>query len=102
MTGSLCINTGTEPLATDRRLARPGWREGASPLLGLVIVVLLFAWSWHSIDVDVERLAGSLPRFAEFFGRMVPPDLSVAETVARSTVETLQIVLLGTILSAIV
>ncbi len=33
---------------------------------------------------------------------MVPPDLSVAETVARSTVETLQIAFLGTVISAVI
>lgn len=39
---------------------------------------------------------------AEFFGRMVPPEISVAKTVFKSTLETVQIALFGTLLSAIV
>lgn len=84
------------------RLTVPGWRERSAPLIGFIAVVVLFVWSWQSIGVDVEKLAGSLPRLADFFSRMVPPDMSVAETVARSTVETLQIAFLGTVISAIV
>ncbi|MGI9449516.1 MAG: phosphonate ABC transporter, permease protein PhnE [Geminicoccaceae bacterium] len=73
-----------------------------APLLGFAIVVILVAWSWSSLGVEVEKIAGSLPRIAEFLARMVPPDLSVAETVARSTIETLQIAFLGTVISAVI
>lgn len=38
----------------------------------------------------------------EFFSRMVPPDMTVAQTVVRSTLETVQIALFGTVLSALV
>lgn len=38
----------------------------------------------------------------DFFSRMVPPELSVAKTVIKSTIETIQIALFGTLLSAIV
>lgn len=39
---------------------------------------------------------------AEFFGRMLPPDMSVAGTVFKSTLETVQIALFGTLISAVV
>lgn len=84
------------------RLIIPGWRERIAPLLGFAIVVFLFAWSWHGLGVEFEKIAGSIPRIADFIGRMVPPDWSVAETVARSTIETLQIAFLGTVISAFI
>jgi phosphonate transport system permease protein len=66
-----------------------------------LLVALLIAWSWHGTGFDLAQLAGSGPRLIEFFTRMVPPDLSVAETVVVATLETLQIALLGTALSAV-
>lgn len=42
------------------------------------------------------------PRFSEFFGRLVPPDWSVAGLVLNSTVETLMIALAGTFVAVIV
>jgi phosphonate transport system permease protein len=70
-------------------------------LATLGVIAALVAWAWHGTEFDLAKLAGSLPRLAEFFTRMVPPDLTVAETVALSTIETLQIALLGTALSAV-
>jgi phosphonate transport system permease protein len=78
-----------------------GWRDRLEHIATLAVIVALIAWAWHGTEFDPARLGDSLPRLAEFFGRMVPPDLTVAQTVALSTVETLQIALLGTALSAI-
>jgi phosphonate transport system permease protein len=87
----------TAPPAPPRRHARAPVEQA----LGFVVIVLLIGWAWHGVGFDPAVLAGSLPRLAEFLGRMVPPDLSVAQTVAVSTIETLQIALLGTALSAV-
>ncbi len=89
------------PLEIDR-LTIPGWRERTAPLLGFIIVVGLFAWSWQDLGVELEKIAGSFPRIADFLARMVPPDLSVIEIVVRSTIETLQIAFLGTVISAVI
>jgi phosphonate transport system permease protein len=78
-----------------------GWPARLEHLATLAVVTALIAWAWHGTEFDPARLGDSLPRLAEFFGRMVPPDLSVTQTVALSTVETLQIALLGTALSAV-
>ncbi len=83
-------------------LTIPSWRERAAPLLGFLVVVLLFAWSWRDLGIELEKIAGSFPRIADFLARMVPPDMGVIETVARSTIETLQIAFLGTVISAVV
>lgn len=68
---------------------------------GLLLLVALIAWAWSGADFHVKKLVAGLPRMAEFFGRMVPPDTSVAKTVVVSTGETLQIALFGTVLSAV-
>lgn len=77
------------------------WRVRIERLATLAVIVGLVAWAWTGTEFELAKLGGSLPRLAEFFGRMVPPDLTVAQTVALSTIETLQIALLGTALSAV-
>jgi phosphonate transport system permease protein len=79
----------------------PRHGDGLGRAAGFVVLIALVAWAWHGTEFEPAKLAASLPRLAEFLGRMVPPDLSVAETVARSTVETLQIAFLGTVFSAV-
>ncbi len=85
-------------------MAGPPTPSSRQPAFGWItvwlVILALVVWSWHGTDFDPSVLAGSLPRLAEFFSRMVPPDLTVAQTVLRSTLETLQIALLGTALSA--
>lgn len=76
-------------------------RSSVEHLLGFIVVIVLLGWAWRGTEFEFAKLANSLPRIAEFFGRMVPPDLTVAQTVATSTLETLQIALLGTAFSAV-
>ena len=78
-----------------------GWATRLEHLATLGVIALLIAWAWQGTEFDFGKLAGSMPRLVEFFTRMVPPDLTVAQTVALSTIETLQIALLGTALSAV-
>jgi len=69
--------------------------------LAILVLAGLLVWSWHGTEFELTKVAEGLPRLAEFLGRMVPPDLTVAETVAIATIETFQIALLGTALSAV-
>jgi len=73
------------------------WKIGS-----IVFFVVVIAWAWTGTDFDVLKLISSFPRMAEFFSRMVPPDISVAETVFISTRETIQIAIFGTFMSAVV
>lgn len=77
-------------------------RVNIQKILTLLILILLFFWSSRGADVQPTKLYEGLPRMADFFSRMVPPDMSVAKTVFKSTVETIQIALFGTFLSAII
>ena len=78
------------------RLIDSMWRAG-----GLLFLVILIAWAWSGTDFNIKKLLNSMPRMAEFFGRLIPPDMTVAKTVFVSTGETVQIALFGTFISAI-
>jgi phosphonate transport system permease protein len=77
------------------------WQATLEFALGFLVILALIVWAWHGTGFDPGQLAGSLPRLAEFFARMVPPDWSVAQTVVEGTLETLQIALLGTALAVV-
>ena len=85
------MNTGTPAPSVMHSLFR------AASILGLVALV---AWCWIGTEFDPAKLLRGMPRMVEFFARMMPPDLAVARTVVVATVETLQIALFGTLLSA--
>ncbi len=65
-----------------------------------ISALILWALEWSEFDLGALAAAGE--RFAEFFGRLVPPDWSVTRLVAHSAVETLMIALAGTALAVIV
>ena len=71
-----------------------------SPSAILLGILLVFIWSWWSLDVQIVKFEGAAARIAQFFSGLVPPDLSVMQTVIHSTLETLQIAYVGTVLSA--
>jgi len=71
-------------------------------ILIILLIILLVIWSASGSEFSIEKLLKGLPRMGEFFGRMIPPEMSVAKTVFKSTLETVQIALFGTLLSAIV
>lgn len=82
---------------TRRATLRDGLLRASLP----VGVVLAVAWAWAGVGFDPGRLADGLPRLAAFLARMTPPDLTIAGTVFRAMVETIQIALLGTVFGAV-
>lgn len=68
-----------------------------TPFLLSLALAALVVWSWNGSDIEIERLASSGGRIAEFLGRMLPPDLSVLPVVIESSAETLRIAVLGTL-----
>ena len=76
-------------------------RQGFLRAGGMLILVILIAWAWSGTDFQIKKLVLGLPRMADFFSRMLPPDTTVTRTVIVSTMETVQIALFGTVLSAV-
>jgi phosphonate transport system permease protein len=79
---------------------RPTLRDSLLRAGGMLLLVALIAWAWAGADFQLAKLVTGLPRLADFFSRMVPPDTTVAKTVVLSSGETVQIALFGTMLSA--
>ena len=70
-------------------------------LAAFAAILGLSVWSWTATTMDLARLGRGLPRLADFFLRMIPPEISVADIIFVSAVETIQIALLGTVISAV-
>lgn len=91
-----------EGVPQDTDYPRPSLRQSLVRYSGILVLVLLIAWSFTGIDFDLRKLVKGIPRIAEFIGRMFPPDQTVAKTVFASTLETLQIAFAGTVISAVI
>ncbi len=83
------------------RASGPVSKGGAAAMSIFAGLVGLFVWSCWSLDIGEVRFEGAGARLAHFLSGLLPPDLSVMETVAVSTLETLQIAYIGTALSAV-
>ena len=80
---------------------RPTLRQSLQRGAGLTALVVALAWAWSG-TIESQHLGRALPRLLEFVGRLIPPDVSVAPTIIRAALETIQIALLGTAISAVV
>lgn len=92
------MTTADERSTAERQRARDRERQQAWTQylvsVGLVVAVI---WSWTGSAIELDRLAQSGGRIAEFLSRMVPPDLSVLPVVIELSAETLRIAVLGTV-----
>lgn len=70
-------------------------------VIATIVSLAALALSWRGTEFQPLQLVGSLPRIAEFLGRMVPPNWSVWEVVARASLETLEIAVLGTFIGLV-
>ena len=85
----------------DRAYPQRSLKEKLQHTAGILLLIILLGWAWSGADFDSDKLGTALPRLADFFGRMVPLDMSVIQTVIISTGETTQIALLGTAFSSV-
>jgi phosphonate transport system permease protein len=73
----------------------------SSRWVGTLSVLALFVWSAWETELSVPRMIEGLPFMADFLRRMFPPDPSVLWNALRGALQTLQIALVGTGLSAV-
>lgn len=85
----------------DKEPPTTSWGETFFRAGSILLLVIIIAWAWTGSDFRLDKLFASLPRMADFFSRMFPPDMTVAKTVFISTTETIQIALFGTFLSIV-
>lgn len=68
---------------------------------GLLFLLALFVWSAWGTELSLARIVEGLPFMADFLRRMFPPDFSVLPNAARGALETLEIAVVGTGISAV-
>lgn len=69
--------------------------------VGLLLIAAFFVWSVVAVDFDPVRFARGFPNLANLVARMFPPDLAFVPTAAAASLETLQMALVGTLVSAV-
>ncbi len=79
-----------------RMIENPLIRQG----LILLAVVYLF-WSVGTLDLNWSRMADGLPRAKNMMVRMIPPDFSRGQLLARGILESVQMALTATFLGMI-
>lgn len=80
---------------------KPRLRDSLLKYGGLAILIIAFVWAFNALDVNENALRNSPANILNFLNRATPPDMSVMDVAIQATLETLQIALLGTVLSAI-
>ncbi len=68
------------------------WLRHTITVLGLLYLV----WSINSLEVNWERVSDGLPRAANIFSRMFPPDFSRWELLTRGIIESLEMAFAAT------
>ena len=67
----------------------------------IFVVLVVLGWIAWDTSADPVRLARGLPWILDFFGRMLPPDLTVLPAALRGALITVEIALLGTAVAAV-
>lgn len=70
-------------------------------LVGLLLVLAFFGWSFVAVGFSPLRLAGGVPDLLNLVADMFPPALGNVPEVAVAALETLQMALIGTALAAV-
>lgn len=69
--------------------------------VGLVLVGAFFVQSVLAVEFNPIEFARGIPDLANLVSRMFPPDLEFAPTAAAASLETVQMALVGTLVSAV-
>jgi phosphonate transport system permease protein len=83
-------------------LRKPWFKRLALHLCIWGALTAVSIWAMIRSEFNLQALVSAGPNFVEFFGRLTPPDWSVAQLVFESTVETLLITLAGTVVAIVV
>ena len=85
-----------------RALLRPVSVPGRGAIIMLVLAAALLAWSAHGTELSLERLLRGIPLMLRFFASLWPPDGSYWLQMLEPIAVTLQMAVIGTVLSVIV
>jgi len=92
------MNTSTYPSRwrAPSLVSNPWLRYGL-----LLLALAYFYWSLGSLDIDWHRISNGLPRAANMFARMIPPDFSRWDLLVRGISESIEMALAASFLGMI-
>ena len=101
---------GVAGASIDESLAQPGIGRGAFYAGGALAFLLATLWAFAGMELSVTDIFSGLGSAGEFLGRLLPDDMTHAQTLMsdvgptlfESLVETVQMALIGTTLAAVV
>ena len=64
----------------------------------IILAIAIFLWAFSAMEFTPDKIFDGMPPLFDFISQMYPPDVSVAPTLLESAVETIQMVLVGTLL----
>jgi phosphonate transport system permease protein len=87
--------------ATVPPLKPKNYARSAAWVLAVIVLALIYNFSFCAVEFDAAKLVGGLPRMANFLASAFPPDWSVLWTVMRETILTIQIALISTTIATL-
>lgn len=73
----------------------------AKSIIIIVVALVIFSWAFTGIDFTFDRVADGVAPLIDFLFDLYPPDVSIAPTLFESAIETIQMVLAGTVLGTL-
>ena len=67
----------------------------------IIFGIIVFLWAFSAIEFTPQKVIDGIPPFFDFVLKLYPPDVTVAPTLLESAVETIQMVLVGTLFGTI-
>lgn len=72
--------------------------RSAKAIITIILTLAVFSWAFAGIEFTLDKVASGVPPLLDFLYKLYPPDVSIAPTLFESAVETIQMVLVGTVL----
>lgn len=71
--------------------------RSAKTIIIIVLALAVFSWAFAGIGFTFDKFADAIPQLLDFLYQLYPPDISVAPTLFESAIETIQMVIVGTV-----
>ena len=63
----------------------------------ILLSVAVFSWAFTGIGFTFDKFYDGVPHLLDFLYQLFPPDISIAPTLLESAIETIQMVIVGTV-----
>ena len=73
----------------------------AKAIVIVILALAIFIWAFTGVGFTLDKVADGVPALLDFLYQLYPPDISVAPTLLEASIETIQMVLVGTVLGTL-